>query len=279
MTINSIRPSIRKEIMVNLKKVEKEHNVTILYAVESGSRAWGFESKDSDYDVRFIYQRKRDDYLPLGDEIRDTIQHHVSKELDIDGWDIEKALKLFYKANPAFIEWLHSPIVYLDNGMFAKACRKLANRYFQSHKVIYHHMSLVKPIYYKFVEKEQVNIKKYLYALRSIFAAKWVEEYNTVPPIELERLLVGVTIPNDLKREIQVLVSNKAGGLESDVIDKLPAVEIFICNAIAEYEVNPPIKKEHNMSWEPLNKLMACSLNVAEALADFEESLEKLEKE
>ena len=52
-------------ILRELKKIEEQENVKIIMAIESGSRAWGFASPDSDYDVRFIYVRKEEDYLKL----------------------------------------------------------------------------------------------------------------------------------------------------------------------------------------------------------------------
>lgn len=114
-----IAPEVHSEIMRRIKAAEQEHNVKVLYAVESGSRAWGFASPNSDYDVRFIYAHPKDYYLTIDiEDKRDVIEYPIVDEIDINGWDIRKALKLFWKSNPAFIEWLQSPIVYLDDGFF-----------------------------------------------------------------------------------------------------------------------------------------------------------------
>ena len=104
-------------ILEELQKIEETENVKIMMAVESGSRAWGFESPDSDYDVRFIYIRKPEDYLKL-EGIRDVIEWKLDETLDINGWDLKKALQLLYKSNPTIFEWCASPIIYFSRVEF-----------------------------------------------------------------------------------------------------------------------------------------------------------------
>lgn len=115
-------------ICKKLQEIEKKENVKILLAVESGSRAWGFESPDSDYDVRFIYVRQKEDYLRL-DKIRDVIELPLNDVLDMNGWDLQKALRLLHKSNPTLFEWLASPIVYLETP-FAEELRAIMPKYF-----------------------------------------------------------------------------------------------------------------------------------------------------
>lgn len=78
--------NIEEVIQEKLREIELRENVKVLYAVESGSRAWGVASPDSDYDVRFIYVRNQKDYLRL-DEVRDVIEWQLDEVLDINGWD------------------------------------------------------------------------------------------------------------------------------------------------------------------------------------------------
>ena len=104
---------MKEIIQKKLEEIEKQEHVKIILAVESGSRAWGFESTDSDYDVRFIYVREPEMYLRL-DTIRDVIEWQLDEVFDICGWDIKKALQLLYKSNPTLFEWIHSPIVYKE---------------------------------------------------------------------------------------------------------------------------------------------------------------------
>ena len=108
---------MRELILSKLEEIEKQYDVHILLAVESGSRAWGFESPDSDYDVRFIYVRKQSDYLKL-EGIRDVIELPIDDTLDINGWDITKTLRLLYKSNPTLFEWFSSPIISRTDAEF-----------------------------------------------------------------------------------------------------------------------------------------------------------------
>jgi predicted nucleotidyltransferase len=117
---------VREEIIQNLKSLEKEENIRILYACESGSRAWGFPSSDSDYDVRFIYVREKDWYLRVDHEYcRDVIEQPIDNLLDINGWDLKKAIKLLNKSNPPLMGWFNSPIVYFKNEEFTNQFKEL----------------------------------------------------------------------------------------------------------------------------------------------------------
>src|SRR3954452_13450282 len=109
--------TVRDQILKRLEEAEAEHGVRILYACESGSRAWGFASPDSDYGVRFIYAQPRNWYLSFDVERRrDVIEYPIVDDIDQSGWDVRKALYLFTRNNGALLEWLHSPIVYLERG-------------------------------------------------------------------------------------------------------------------------------------------------------------------
>ena len=120
---------VRRDIVERLQRAEAQHDVKVLLAVESGSRAWGFASPNSDYDARFIYVNRRDWYLSVSlEEQRDVIEYPIVDEIDINGWDLRKALRLFWKSNPAFVEWIQSPIVYAESGSFAQACARSCPR-------------------------------------------------------------------------------------------------------------------------------------------------------
>ena len=121
---------MREKIQAQLRRIEEEEHIKILLAVESGSRAWGFASPDSDYDVRFIYIRPTQDYLRL-DSVRDVIELPIDEVLDINGWDLQKTLRLLHKSNPTLFEWFSSPIVYRETE-FADTFRKLMSHYFSS---------------------------------------------------------------------------------------------------------------------------------------------------
>lgn len=135
---------MREKIQEQIRRIEESENIKILLAVESGSRAWGFASPDSDYDVRFVYIRRPEDYLRL-DAIRDVIELPIDDILDINGWDLQKTLRLLYKSNPTLFEWFSSPIVYQETE-FADKLRDLMMHYFSSKKTLYHYISMAEKI-------------------------------------------------------------------------------------------------------------------------------------
>ena len=92
-----IAGEMRAYVAAKLGAVAAEEGVRVLYAAESGSRAWGFASPDSDHDVRFIYAHERDWYVSLWED-RDVVERGIDEKLvDLAGWDIRKALRLLLK--------------------------------------------------------------------------------------------------------------------------------------------------------------------------------------
>jgi predicted nucleotidyltransferase len=178
-------------IKEKLHELEKEHHIRVLYACESGSRAWGFPSPDSDFDVRFIYARKINDYLNIHD-IKDVLDLPVNEVLDIGGWDTRKALKLFLKSNGPLYEWLQSPIIYKDDSGFADELRQLMPQYFSLRAGGNHYLSMALNTVNNELQEDQVKIKRYFYALRSALACKWITEKQAVPPMEFGKLRVLV---------------------------------------------------------------------------------------
>lgn len=197
---------IVNSINEKLKEIELKENIKIILAVESGSRAWGFESPDSDYDVRFIYIRQIEEYLRLNEK-RDVIEWQLDEVYDISGWDIKKALKLMYKSNPALNEWLNSPIVYYETKE-ADALRTLSKEYFQIKRTALHYYGIAKSSYIGALDKETVKLKKYFYVLRAILAGEWVLKYKSQAPILFEELLQEVT-EEEIKETILTLLEKK----------------------------------------------------------------------
>lgn len=179
--------SINEIILGKLAEIEEKEDVKILYCVESGSRAWGFASPDSDYDVRFIYVRKRDFYLKL-QKTRDVIEWQLDETLDINGWDLQKALRLLYKSNPTIFEWNNSLIVYKTTNEWNKV-KDICNDYFLVKSMGYHYKSIAKLNYRGYLKGEMVRLKKYFYVLRPILACKWIIDKKTPPPIAFSELM------------------------------------------------------------------------------------------
>lgn len=198
---------MKEAIDQQIKAIEQHHQVTILFACESGSRAWGFASPDSDYDVRFIYAQPRNNYLSIR-ERKDTIELPVNDLLDVNGWDIRKALQLFLKSNAPLYEWLQSPIVYKAESDFSTAMRELMPTYFSHRSGCHHYLSMAKNTFENDLQGDQVKLKKYFYALRPLLACLWIIEKKTPPPMEFSRLRTLMTGP-DWNQSVDDLLERK----------------------------------------------------------------------
>jgi predicted nucleotidyltransferase len=203
-------------IAAKLRELEKEQNISILYACESGSRAWGFASPDSDFDVRFIYTRNVDSYLSIIEK-RDVVELPVNEVLDIGGWDIRKALKLFLKSNAPLYEWLQSPIIYNDNSGFASELRVLMPKYFSLRSGGNHYLSMGLNTLTNDLANDMVKLKRYFYALRPALACKWIVEKRSVPPMEFDKLRTLVGNPS-IQNTIDDLLTQKQGSDEKALI-------------------------------------------------------------
>jgi len=171
--------TIETQIQDLLTKTETDENISILYACESGSRAWEFASPNSDFDIRFLYLSSNDIYLSVF-EHKDSIEIPIKDDLDPGGWDVKKALGLLAKSNGALIEWLHSPIVYLDQNDFRKRWQKLAVETLNPNHLINHYKGLARQIQKRKLESDQPSAKGYLYACRALLAAEQLDP-NVAP--------------------------------------------------------------------------------------------------
>lgn len=217
-----------KEIIADkLKEIEQNHHVKILLAVESGSRAWGFPSQDSDYDVRFVYIRHPEWYLSI-DEKRDVIEVPINDVLDINGWDIVKALKLFRKSNPPLLEWLVSEINYYDAYGFKDEMLKLRQQVFSTRASLHHYLNMAKGNFREYLQGDQVKIKKYFYVLRPLLACKWIEKYNTNPPILFQDLVSDIVTDSGLQKAIHDLLRRKIAGEELNLENRIDVINNYI---------------------------------------------------
>jgi len=209
MSTDAIAPEIRSHILSRLAAIEAEHDVRILLAVESGSRAWGFPSPDSDYDVRFIYQHALPWYVSLSDQ-RDVIEKGIDeKEIDLSGWDIRKSLRLLLKSNPVLFEWLASPIQYRANPAFVAEARELFEKVASRRPLAYHYWSQARSQWRQIDGRETVKLKKYFYAVRPLLALDWVLTHRRPPPMQLEALLAGGSVPDEVMTSIRRLRETK----------------------------------------------------------------------
>ncbi|RFU64387.1 nucleotidyltransferase domain-containing protein [Peribacillus saganii] len=210
---------MKEHIVKTLKQIETEHEVKILYACEAGSRAWGFPSKGSDYDVRFIYIHKTNWYLSIDQKrdvieipAQDSISATVHNLLDITGWDLTKALRLFRKSNPALLEWLRSNIVYYEAYSTIPRMKALTKDIFSPVSCLHHYLNMAKKNLRAYLQSSEEKTKIYFYMLRPVMAARWIEKHNSIPPIELQSLLEDVLPEGDLKEEITTIIKRKIAG-------------------------------------------------------------------
>ena len=154
---------MKQIILSRLAEIETRENLRIVYACESGSRAWGFPSVNSDYDVRFIYTRPVEWYLSI-DEKRDVIEIPIDERLDINGWDLKKALRLIRKTNPPLLEWLGSPIIYYEKYSVVSQLRQFAQKYYSPSACLYHYLHMARGNFRDYLQGDVVWVKKYFYA-------------------------------------------------------------------------------------------------------------------
>lgn len=215
---------MRTIIDAALKEAAEKYDIEILFACESGSRAWGFPSPDSDYDVRFIYRRKSDTYLALFPE-NDNLSFPITGDLDLYGWDIKKVLQLLYKSNCTPFEWIQSPIVYKDNEVFRKSFLDLMPDYFSARKQMFHYLGIANGAM-ESMNGAEIKIKKLFYVLRPLLAAKWIAERKSYAPMNIEPLLDMV--PAALKAKIIFLIAEKATKKEAFPVEVDKELRAFI---------------------------------------------------
>jgi len=235
----SMDPAMHDAVLDALAGIKRQHNVRILFAIESGSRAWGFPSPDSDYDARFIYAHEPDWYLSLIPG-RDVIELPIDDLLDINGWDIRKALNLLLKPNPVMLEWLSSPIRYLWDDDVCARMMALAERTTHGVACAHHYLSLGERQWRRNVgEEQQVNYKKYLYALRPALALRWVRMARPgPPPMNLHAMISQLELNEDVLRDIAWLLALKAQTREMGLGPRMARVDDLI---VREFDMVEPV--------------------------------------
>ena len=244
---------MEKLIKEKLLEIEKQENIRILLAVESGSRAWGFASPDSDYDVRFIYIRQKEDYLKL-EAVRDVIELPIDEVLDINGWDLQKTLRLLYKSNPTLFEWFSSPIIYVETE-FADQFRKIMSSYFSSKRSLYHYISMAEGNYREYLKRDMVRAKKYFYVLRPVLACRWILEKGTPPPMLFSELMETL-LPERLRSDVNMLLELKMNSPEIREIPRVDTINEYLDSSIEEIKnIVKSMEESKAPDWQELNDL------------------------
>lgn len=243
-----------QQILKRLKELEKEKHVKVLFAVESGSRAWGFASTNSDWDIRFIYVHKLPYYLST-QELKDNIEF-IEGDLDFQGWELRKALKLLAKGNPPMLEWLDSPIKYVEDKTFSKELFTMASNCFSPKTAIYHYMGMAKRNYNQYIKgKSYVKLKKYLYVIRPLLSCMAVQDSGSMAPTLMSASMPLLKPFKAYSEVVQLLERKKAG----EELDEEPAINVlndFIEESLFFFELYVQDAKSANIDYNELNKLL-----------------------
>lgn len=226
---------MENRILSELNNIGITNQINVLYACESGSRAWGFPSPDSDFDVRFIYRHRPEWYVSLK-ERDETIEQPISELLDMGGWDIKKTFHLLYKSNAPLLEWIQSPIVYQSKDHFLGDLREAAVNCFSPIAVMYHYLSMSK----KYTERcitadNHVKLKHYFYAIRTSLAASWIRLYSTMPPIRIEEIIDHV-MAKEIAEKTRELVVLKSVKDETYMHFREPLIDQFLVESLGKNE-------------------------------------------
>lgn len=234
---------VAQQIDQKLSSIEKDENVKIIFAIESGSRAWGFPSPDSDFDVRFVYVRNITDYLVI-QEKRDVIELPIEGDLDINGWDIKKALQLLIKPNPVLMEWMRSPILYRFDPAVLDKLEDFACFVEQMRPSNYHYYHLAESQYRRNISSSQdVKLKKYFYVLRPILALRWMQNNKGGSlPMTFQQLMDGVELPVALVNLLNELITKKAATRELGTAPRISEIDNFIEQELDKSEKQPDLK-------------------------------------
>lgn len=223
-----IPEGIRSHIERRLREVERKHGVEVLFAIESGSRAWGFASPDSDYDVRFVYRHPREWYLALR-EGRDVIECGIDEhEVDLAGWDLRKALRLLLKWNPALHEWLVSPITYRQAGCCRAEMLVLYDTHADLRAIGHHYLGIASGEWKRMEDDEDVRLKKYFYVIRPLMALHWLRTRASVPPMNFAALRDAAPWPDAMNAAVDDLIAVKRATPELGLGRRVETIDVWV---------------------------------------------------
>jgi predicted nucleotidyltransferase len=226
--VDPIAPATRQAIETRLADIERRNDVRMLLAVESGSRAWGFPSADSDYDVRFIYARSLSSYLSFK-QPRDVIEQPIGEDLlDISGWDLRKAIGLAMRSNATVGEWLTSPIVYRSDPRAWKLLLEFVREEFSPRHYALHYLHFAETQWKPHALAGAVKCKHYCYVVRTLFALFWTMEHKSLPPMAVDELVAGVGLPYDVAAAFAELRMLKMSGTEQANQARVPELDRWI---------------------------------------------------
>lgn len=253
MKYKGFEGTIKELVCQKIKEIEQQEHVKVLYAVESGSRAWGFASPDSDYDVRFVYVRPLEEYLRL-ERKKDFIDWELDEVLDINGWDLSKALQHLHKSNAMLFEWMGSPAVYYE-ALAWEQVRQAAKTYFSCKSAMCHYYGTAKKNYLEYFTGDLVSYKKYFYVLRPILACKWIEKKGCPPPV-LFRELAGEVLEEPMRPTLEELLKAKIQMAELEKGQRIKRLDAYIAGHLEHFkEKTDRLADDRKGDWEELDQV------------------------
>lgn len=241
-----------------LHQIEKDYGIHVLYAAESGSRAWGTASAHSDFDIRFIYIRPKEEYLRL-DQTRDVLEFPIADSWDMCGWDLTKMLQLLHNSNSQIYEWFSSPVVYLDHG-FSARLRPVLEEYFSARTMVNHYLHQAELKMNQALKADSPKVKHYLYTLQHLAAARWVLDRHSYPPVSYQALIP--LLPDDIRQEAETLLLRKTTQSESPLMVHHLSLEAWAAETFRALQQEiQQMPKEEGKSWDRLNRFFLAELD------------------
>ncbi|MCA1030441.1 nucleotidyltransferase domain-containing protein [Bacillus timonensis] len=254
---------MNSRIVKELTRIEGVYDIQIIYACESGSRSFGSQNEDSDYDVRIIYHRAIRNYLKINKE-RDNFEKTIDSHIELSGWDIFKALELFHKSNPSLLEWLFSSVVYIENKELMSRLRSLAHETYSLKKLSYHYINLLKANDKVNLVKKPLttkSVKILIQQIRALLMIQYMYEKQRIPPIRLEELLSNVNNGHIINNWYSRLIESKHSQtqLPPAIFEKMTD---YIRDKIEFFEQSIHLFEDKKMDEDKLNCILWKALGV-----------------
>ncbi|MEZ3117809.1 DNA polymerase beta superfamily protein [Halobaculum sp. MBLA0147] len=184
-----------------LGAIEHEHDLQIIGAWNTGSRAWGLSHPDSDHDIAFIYAQPLSHYQTMsnytaslqgdGTELDsfDSTRRVAQEDIDFEGWDIKRFLELLADSNATAMEALNSPISYSTHPILDDI-RAYVNDHFEVISLYDHYRSFAKTHYYEYLaDSDRPTVDKNLYTVRACLLGLYILETHEYPPLNFNDFL------------------------------------------------------------------------------------------
>jgi uncharacterized protein len=192
-----------------------KNNEMPLYYIESGSRLWGIESPDSDFDVRGFHLPTRNTYFDFRSH-RDLIEV-MDGDFDCVSYTVDKMFGLLLKSNPTVFEWVRAESVYLNRFPQWQDFRVRMIENIDYKALFYHYLSLAKGHLHK-MEEGNFTYKQVYYCLRGLFSAE-ISARHHIPELLMLRLFEQLETENEALRLAKSSLEKKKASQEKQLVE------------------------------------------------------------